>query len=92
MYYTYILTNQSNAVMYVGVTNDVQRRVHEHKNGLINGFTKRYRIHKLVYYEAHKDVKYAIKREKILKGLLRRKKNELVETMNPNWEDLGDQM
>ena len=92
MYYTYILTNISNKVMYVGVTNDLKRRIYEHKNDLVDGFTKRYRIHKLVYYEAYKGVKDAIAREKALKGLLRIKKNELVETINPMWEDLSKRL
>jgi putative endonuclease len=78
--------------MYIGVTNNLKRRLYEHKNGLVDGFTKRYRVHKLVYYESYKDVKYAILREKRLKGLLRIRKNELVETINPEWVDLSSEL
>ena len=92
MYYVYILTNISNKVMYIGVTNDLARRIYEHKNGIIDGFTKKYRVHKLVYYETYREVKDAITREKSLKGLLRRKKNELIESMNPDWKDLSEEM
>ena len=76
--------------MYIGVTNDLQRRLYEHKNDLVEGYTKKYHVHKLVYYESYKDVKNAILREKNLKGLLRIRKNELVETMNPKWNDLSE--
>ncbi len=89
MYYIYILTNKSNKVMYIGVTNDLMRRLYEHKNELVDGFTKKYHVHKLVYYEEYSNPLDAIAREKQLKGFLRRKKNELVETMNPSWEDLS---
>ncbi len=92
MYYVYILTNITNKVMYIGVTNNLQRRLYEHKNELVEGFTRKYHIHKLVYYEDYNDVNSAISREKELKGLLRRRKNELVETINPNWEDLTDKL
>ena len=92
MYYVYILTNTSSNVMYIGITNDLKRRLYEHKNELVDGFTKKYHIHKLVYYEAYKDVKDAILREKRLKGLLRIRKNTLVETMNPEWVDLTDKL
>ena len=92
MYYVYILTNTSGNVIYIGITNDLKRRLYEHKNELVDGFTKKYHIHKLVYYEAYKDVKDAILREKRLKGLLRIRKNTLVETMNPEWVDLTDKL
>lgn len=92
MYYVYILTNKSNKVMYIGMTNDLQRRLYEHKNELVNGFTKKYHVHKLVYYESYKYVKDAISREKKLKGLLRIRKNELVETMNSEWIDLSGKL
>ena len=88
-YYVYILTNHNDKVMYVGVTNDLARRIQEHKSELIEGFTKRYHVHKLVYYEQCTDVNAAIAREKQLKGWKREKKNALVETMNPTWEDLS---
>ena len=92
MYYVYILTNKSDKVMYIGVTNNLQRRLYEHKNELVEGFTKKYHVHKLVYYESYKEVKDAILREKNLKGLLRIRKNELVETMNPEWIDLAENL
>ena len=78
--------------MYIGVTNDLQRRLYEHKNEQIEGFTKKYHVHKLVYYESYKEVKDAILREKRLKGFLRIRKNELVETMNPTWRDLSENL
>ena len=90
MYYIYILTNKTNEVMNIGVTNDLKRRLYEHRNQLIDGFTKKYNTHKLVYYETYENIKDAILREKKLKGLLRTRKNQLVETTNPNWNDLTD--
>ena len=87
-YYVYILTNKSDKVMYVGVTNDLERRIHEHRSGLVDGFTKRYKVHKLVYFEETNDVNAALAREKQLKGWTRQKKNDLVATMNPTWKDL----
>ena len=74
--------------MYVGVTNNLSRRVFEHKNEFVPGFTQKYHVHKLVYYEECNDVREAIIREKQIKGWRRQKKNELVETLNPNWDDL----
>ena len=90
VYYVYILTNKSNRVMYIGVTNNLERRLYEHKQELVEGFTKRYHVHKLVYYEQTSDIRSAIQREKELKGWLRAKKNALVETMNPTWRDLSE--
>lgn len=92
MYFVYILTNKSNEVMYIGVTNDLQRRLYEHNNELVDGFTKKYHVHKLVYYESYKDVKDAILREKRLKGLLGIRKNELVESINSDWTDLSNKL
>ena len=89
-YYVYILTNKNNRVMYIGVTNDLVRRLYEHKQELVDGFTKRYHVHKLVYYEQTTDVRSAIEREKQLKGWIRARKNELVETINPDWRDLSE--
>ena len=89
-YYVYILTNWDNKVMYVGVTGNLIRRIYEHKNGILEGFTKKYHVHKLVYFEETSDVYAALTREKQLKGLLRSKKNALVETMNPDWHDLSE--
>ncbi len=90
MYYIYILTNWNNKVMYVGVTNNLERRLYEHKNGLVDGFTKKYNIHKLVYYEATSDVRVAIEREKQIKGWTRTKKNALVESNNPTLRDISE--
>ena len=89
-YYVYILTNWKGNVMYIGVTSNLERRLYEHRHELIEGFTKRYHVHKLVYYEQTGDVKAAIEREKQLKHWTRAKKNALVETMNPIWKDLSE--
>ena len=76
--------------MYIGVTNNLQRRLYEHKSNRIDGFTKKYNVHKLVYYESTTDVNRAIAREKELKGWRREKKNNLVISINPNWKDLSE--
>ena len=89
-YYTYIMTNLNNNVLYIGVTNDLVRRVYEHRNNLIEGFSKRYRTHKLVYYEIYSSSYDAIAREKQLKGWTRKKKIALIEKENGNWDDLWD--
>ena len=86
--YVYILTNKNNSVLYTGVTNDLVKRVYEHKNKIVEGFTKRYHASKLVYYEVIEDIINAIKREKQIKGWLRSKKIALIENSNPYWEDL----
>ena len=88
-YYVYIMTNKYNKVLYIGVTNDLERRITEHKSHAIKGFTQRYNIDKLVYFEDVTDVNAAITREKQLKGLTRAKKNVLIESMNPDWKDLS---
>ena len=88
-YYVYILTNWNNKVMYVGVTNNLQRRIAEHKSKLIEGFTKKYNVNKLVYYEHTTDINSAIAREKEIKGWKRYKKDELVVSINPKWKDLS---
>ncbi len=88
-YYVYIMTNRSKT-LYTGVTNDLMRRVYEHKNKMIDGFTKKYNITKLVYYEETDDVQAAIAREKQIKGWLRRKKIALIESINPEWKDLSE--
>ena len=75
--------------MYTGVTNNLKRRLNEHKNKLVEGFTKKYNVNKLVYFETYKSIKTAIKREKQIKGWLRIKKIELIESQNPEWEDLS---
>ena len=88
MYYVYLLTNKHNTVLYTGVTNDLRRRTYEHKNRLIEGFTKRYNIDKLVYFESTMDIREAIQREKQIKGWTRKKKDDLIATMNPEWNEL----
>jgi len=88
-YYVYIMTNRSRT-LYTGVTDNLERRVYEHKNELIAGFTKKYNIKKLVYFEATIDVLAAIAREKQIKGWLRRKKVALIESRNPEWKDLSE--
>ena len=91
-YYVYILTNKTNKVLYIGVTNDLIRRVYEHKGKFVEGFTKKYNVDKLVYYEACDDVEGAILREKQLKDGPRLKKIRLIESMNPGWRDLYEDL
>jgi len=91
-YYVYIMTNKNNTVLYTGVTNDLKRRAYEHKEKLIKGFTKKYRITKLVYYEISEDIESAILREKQVKGGSRAKKIALVNSMNSKWEDLYNKL
>jgi putative endonuclease len=86
----YIMTNISRKPLYVGVTNNLQRRIYEHKNSLCEGFTKKYKMTQLVYYELYQYVWDAIAREKSLKLWKREWKLQLVETVNPEWEDLGN--
>jgi putative endonuclease len=88
-YYVYLLSNWNNKVLYIGVTNDLQRRIHEHRQKLIPGFTEKYNVNKLVYYEQTSDVISAISREKELKKWRREKKNTLVNGVNPEWKDLS---
>ena len=90
MYYVYILTNKTNRVLYIGVTNNLQRRMSEHKNEEIDGFTKRYHLHKLVFFEEFSDINEAINWEKRLKRWTRAKKNILIESKNPQWKDLNE--
>jgi putative endonuclease len=87
-YCIYILTNKNNTVLYVGVTNNLTRRIWEHKSKLIEGFTKKYNVDKLVYFESFDNPKDAIKREKQLKAGSRKKKIELINKINPEWKDL----
>jgi len=89
-FYVYIMTNWENSVLYTGITNDLRRRVHEHREGLVDGFTKRFRVKKLVYYEMGDDALGAIAREKQIKGGSRQKKLALIESMNPQWRDLWE--
>jgi putative endonuclease len=88
-YYVYFLSNWNNKVLYIGVTNDLQRRIYEHRQKLIPGFTEKYNVNKLVYYEETSDVIAAISREKQLKKWRRDKKNSLVIGVNPEWRDLS---
>jgi len=91
-YFIYIMTNKNNSVLYTGVTNDLKRRVYEHKNKLVEGFTKKYSTDKLVFYEIYNDINDAISREKQIKGGSRVKKIKLIEEMNNNWDDLFEQI
>jgi len=88
--YIYILFNKRNGTLYTGVTSDLVKRVYEHKNGFVEGFTNKYEIDKLGYYEMHDSIVSAIQREKQIKGGSRKKKLELIEEMNPEWKDLYD--
>jgi putative endonuclease len=88
-FYVYILTNWNNKVMYIGVTNNLERRLYEHKNKLVDGFTSKYHVNKLVYYEHTNDIHVALAREKEIKKWRREKKDKLVASTNPRWEDLG---
>jgi len=87
-YYVYIMTNNY-ATLYTGVTNNLERRVYEHKHKLVPGFTKKYNLTRLVWYEAGNDIWAAIAREKQIKGWVRARKVALIESMNPDWEDLS---
>ena len=86
--YTYIVTNKNNTVLYVGVTSNLPKRIWEHKNQIVEGFSKKYNLHKLVYYEVLDDIETAISREKYLKGKKREYKINLIEEFNKNWNDL----
>jgi putative endonuclease len=88
-YYVYILASKKDGVLYIGVTNNLERRTYEHKNGLIEGFTKRYKVKLLVYFETCSDINAAITREKQLKKWKRQWKIELIEKLNPEWKDLS---
>ncbi len=90
IYCVYIMTNKNNTVLYTGVTNNLRRRVYVHKEKKVEGFTKKYNVIKLVYYEVFRDVKNAISREKRIKGGSRAKKIELINGMNAGWRDLYD--
>lgn len=87
-YYVYILTNNYNTVFYIGITSDLIKRVWQHKNKQAEGFTQKYNINKLVYYDFYEDVAYALKREKTMKNLVRRKKIALIKCKNPLFKDL----
>ncbi|KAF0153569.1 MAG: excinuclease ABC subunit C [Ignavibacteria bacterium] len=85
------MTNKNNTVLYTGVTNNLERRLYEHKSKLIDGFTKKYNINKLVFYETSNDINSAIAREKQIQGWLRIKKIQLIEIANPVWNDLSEE-
>ncbi len=91
-YFVYLLTNRNNQVMYVGMTNDLVRRVHEHRTNAVKGFTEKYNVNRLVYFEETSDVYAAITREKQIKKWRREKKNALVMQANPAWRDLADDL
>jgi putative endonuclease len=88
-YFVYIITNKS-GTLYTGITNNLERRIYEHKHHLVKGFTSKYNIDKLVYFEETNDINAAITREKQIKGWLRKKKIALIESMNPVWKDLSE--
>ena len=91
-YCVYIMTNAHHTVLYTGVTNNLARRVYEHKNGLGSDFVKKYNVHKLVYYEIGNDINATIVREKQIKGGSRKKKLDLINSMNPEWKDLYEEI
>jgi len=88
IYYVYILTTKYNSVLYTGVTNNLSRRCMEHKSGKIKGFTQKYNVHKLVYFEVYDYIDLAIAREKQIKGYSRAKKEKLINEFNPGWQEL----
>ncbi len=88
-YYTYILANKRNGTLYVGITSDLEKRIVQHKTKMFEGFTEKYDVNRLVYFETTDDVGYAIAREKKIKRWNRKWKLELIEKMNPEWEDLA---
>ena len=91
-YYVYIMSNNRNTVLYVGVTNDLIRRVYEHKEKLVEGFTKKYNITKLAYYEVFEEIENAISREKQIKAGSRRRKIQLINSINKEWHDLYEKL
>ena len=91
-YCVYIITNQNNGTLYIGVSNDLKRRIYEHKHKLIDGFSKRYGLGMLVYYEVFEDIREAIIREKYLKGKKRAFKLKIINSFNPQWRDLYDEI
>jgi putative endonuclease len=91
-FYVYMMANQKNTLIYTGVTNDLKRRTFEHREGLCEGFTKRYRVYKLIYYEIAENPYAAISREKQIKGGSRADKLKLIDGFNPDWRDLYDEI
>ncbi len=88
-YYVYILASRRNGTLYTGVTNDLERRIYEHKNKMVPGFTSRYEVNKLVYFETCSEIQGAIIREKQIKGWTRKRNLALIEAVNPEWKDLA---
>jgi putative endonuclease len=86
--FTYLLTNKNKTVLYCGVTSDLRKRVWEHKNKIHHGFTKKYNVEHLIYFEIHDDIQSAIRREKVIKKMLRKDKIGLIEQSNSDWKDL----
>ncbi len=91
-YYVYILASSQNGTLYIGVTRDLRKRVFEHKGNMVDGFSKKYHVHLLVYYEAHGDIREAILREKQIKKWNRKWKLRLIEELNPSWKDLYEEI
>lgn len=91
-YYIYILTNKNKTVLYIGVTNDLQRRLYEHENGINPGFTKKYNCHFIIYYEHFTFIQHAIDREKEIKKWRREKKEKLIASFNPDWKFLNEEV
>ena len=91
-YYVYILANKKNGTLYIGVTNDLTRRVYEHKTNLIEGFTKKYNVHHLVYFEETEDIRSALRREKTMKAWKRDWKIQIICKTNPEWKDLYQEL
>ena len=91
-YCVYIMTNMHNTVLYTGVTNNLARRVYEHKNGLGSAFVKKYNVHKLIYYEVGDNIQSVLAREKQIKGGSRQKKINLIKSLNPEWKDLFEEI
>ncbi len=87
-YYVYILANEYNTTLYIGITNNLIKRIHEHKNNLVEGFTEKYNVHRLVFYEVTDNIESAITREKRIKNWKREWKNNLIKDFNPTWKDL----
>ena len=91
-YYVYLISNKNNTTIYTGITSDLKRRIWEHKNSITKGFSSKYNLHKLLYYEVYQDPENAIIREKQIKSGSREKKIELIESVNPKWIDLYDNL
>ena len=91
-YYIYLISNKNNTTIYTGITSDIKRRIWEHKNNITKGFSSKYNLHKLLYYEIYNDPENAIIREKQIKSGRREKKIKLIESMNPKWVDLYDNL